>query len=48
MSSFFQDILSLGFFSFAMKKKLMKGPRNIEMEVGIRGAGQTFNHKCPN
>jgi len=26
----------------------MKGPRNIEMEEGIRGAGQTFNHKCPN
>jgi hypothetical protein len=37
-----------GFFFFCKKKKLMKGPRNIEMEEGIRGAGQTFNHKCPN
>jgi len=48
MSSFFQDIISRGFFFFCKKKKLMKGPRNIEMEEGIRGAGQTFNHKCPN
>ena len=46
MSSFFQDIISLGFL-FAMKKKIMKVPR-IEMEGGIAGAGHTFNHKCPN